>query len=133
MALLSLSSTAQAQPDDIYHCRDEKEVDKKTQIKCDKKSSEWDLNDLEEDQPPEICGPAYIAVGQPETMPAPGEVPDELEPCLLWSMLYGSLVTGSPTISPTPLDSATPSAPTDPPTTEDGEDGGICKSTFCCC
>ncbi|CAJ1939508.1 unnamed protein product [Cylindrotheca closterium] len=123
MALLSLS--AQAQPDDIFHCRDPKEVDKKTQLKCEKDSFEWKLDDLEADQPPEICGPAYIAVGQPQTMPAPGETPDELEPCLLWSIFYGSLVTDVPTISPTSLASATPSAPTDPPTTEDGEDGGI--------
>ncbi|KAL3935259.1 MAG: hypothetical protein SGBAC_009188 [Bacillariaceae sp.] len=123
MALLSCA--AQAQPDDIFHCQDPKEVDKKTQLKCDKNSFEWELDDLEPDFPPPICGEAYVAVGQPDTMPAPGEIADELEPCLLWSIYYGSLNTDSPTISPTPLSSSAPSAPTLPPTTEDGEDGGI--------
>mmetsp|Transcript_33057 Transcript_33057/g.79900 ORF Transcript_33057/g.79900 Transcript_33057/m.79900 type:complete len:1087 (+) Transcript_33057:343-3603(+) len=127
MALLSL--TAQAQPDDIFHCEDPKEVDKKTQLKCDKNSFEWKLDDLDPDFPPLICGEAYVAVGQPETMPEPGDVPDELEPCLLWSIFYGSLVTDSPTMSPTPLASSTPSAPTDPPTTEDGEDGNFFNPT----
>lgn len=128
MALLSF--TAQAQPDDIFHCQDPKEVDKKTQLKCDKNSFEWKVDDLEPDFPPLICGEAYVAVGQPDTMPAPGEIADELEPCLLWSIYYGSLNTDSPTMSPTPLASSTPSAPTLPPTTEDGEDGGIRKCTL---
>lgn len=120
----------QAQPDDIYHCRNPKNVDKKTQLKCDKNTFEWRLDDLDPDWPPEICGDDYEEEGQPQSMPAPGEIEDDLEPCLLWSIFYGTLNTKSPTLSPTALESANPSGPTEQPTTEDGEDGGVCKFFF---
>lgn len=103
-------------PDDFFHCRNEKDVDKKVSIKCDKNTQEWVLDELDPDEPPEICGADYVEEGQPETMPDTWE--DLLEPCLLWSMFYGSLVTASPTtMTPT----MRPVAPTMRPTTEDGE------------
>lgn len=119
----SLVVLADDVPDDIFHCRNPKDVDKKESIKCDNKSQEWALNELDEEEAPEICGGDYIEDGQPETMP--DEWPDLLEPCLLWSIFYGSLATDSPTAFPTATPTAAPVPATDRPTAEDG--GGFCK------
>lgn len=128
LAVQAQPNNGQSHVNDFFHCENPKNIDKKTQIKCDKNTFEWALDELDPEGPPEICGEDYVVSGQPASMPGPGEVADALEPCLLWSIFFGSLSTGTPTIAPTTIESTNPTGPTDPPTTEDGEDGGLCKS-----
>jgi hypothetical protein len=128
LAVWNVSSIlAEDIPDDIYHCQNPKDVDKKDSIKCDNKSQEWQTAELDPDSPPEICGGDYEETGQPDSIPE--ELEDLLEPCLLWSIFYGSLTTEAPTAVPTSTLSVAPTGVTDRPTTEDGVGGGggFCK------
>lgn len=95
-------------PDDIYHCRDPELADenKKISIKCDKNSYEWKLKDLDEEEPPEICGGPDFFLDPIDAL----TIEDILEPCLHWAMLYGNL---QPSASPS---GAASEAPTPQPT-----------------
>jgi hypothetical protein len=146
LLLFLVSATVKAQdvPDDIWHCRNPKDVDKKNGIECDKNTFEWRIDKLKSDWPPQICGDNYINE-QPDVLPP--EWDDLLEPCLLWSIFYGTLNTDTdtptaepsiatdtptktPTLSPSDNPSSKPSFatanptfnPTLSPTAEDGED-----------
>jgi hypothetical protein len=144
LAVWNVSSIlAEDIPDDIFHCQNPKDVDKKDSIKCDKKSQEWKTDELDPDKPPKICGGDYEKTGQPDSIPE--ELEDLLEPCLLWSIFYGSLTTEAPTETttgspgsltteaPTPVPisklSSAPTGVTDRPTTKagGGGGGGFCK------
>eukprot|EP00980_Cylindrotheca_fusiformis_P030744 scaffold25364_cov132-Cylindrotheca_fusiformis.AAC.1 len=110
-------------PDDLYHCQDPREVDKKDSIKCDKDSYKWQVDDLDPEEPPEVCGGEDYISNQPGTMPV--DWPDWYEPCLLWSVMYGSLSSTAPTEIPSFRPSFAPVEPTDPPTNEDGEEAPV--------
>ena len=98
---------------DLFHCQNPKNVDKKVSIECDKNTNEWNVEDLDPENPPEICPEDYI-LNQTDTLPDV-DLPDDEEVCVLWSVFYGSLATPSPTMSPTT--SAPTMSPTTSPTT----------------
>ena len=87
---------------DLYHCSDATLIDKKTSLECDKNTNEWKLDALNEKKPPQICGDDYIN-NQPTSMPGPvgDDFGDDIEPCIWWSIFFGSLNTPTPTVTPT--------------------------------
>jgi len=83
----------------IYHCDDPDEIIDDSTVYCDWDTCEWDLDRLSPDAKPQLCRGIMILPEAIDTLP------DTLEPCLLWEMLYGALQpTAAPTIStpPTP-------------------------------
>lgn len=87
--------------DDIYHCQNPWAVDKKVSIGCDQDTFLWNVDELQEERPPFLCGGGQDFTVNPDEA---NEFPDLLEPCLLWAMSYGNLApTAAPTVSPTKL------------------------------
>jgi hypothetical protein len=94
LLLLLLGSSLAAQQrfpddyeDDIYHCRDPSEVDENKSLACDETTYLWQVDLLEADRPPRICGGGNFMMN-------PGDISqlaDEAEPCLLWALTYGNL------------------------------------------
>ena len=109
-SLLFLSSCFLVTPvdADLYHCSDPTVINKKTSLECDKNTKEWKLDSLNAKKPPQICGDNYLE-NQPDAIPdgvAEGaDFGDDVEPCLWWSIFFGSLNTPSPTTAaPTTLE-----------------------------
>jgi hypothetical protein len=100
LLLLLLGSSLAAQQrfpadyqDDIYHCRDPSGVDENKSLACSETTYLWQVDLLEADRPPKICG------GGPNFQMNPDDIPqlaDEEEPCLLWALTYGNLAPSAP-------------------------------------
>lgn len=84
-------------PDDLYHCKDPSQVDRRESIACDGETFLWNVDELDPNRPPRMCGNDFTI--EPEEVP---NVQDWFEPCVLWAIEYGNLkVTLSPSASPT--------------------------------
>jgi len=70
--------------DSLYHCLDPEFILLDDTIQCDARTCAWDLQRLDADAAPRICQTIDIV---PSQIP---NVPDLLEPCLWWQMLYGN-------------------------------------------
>ena len=85
---------------DLFHCQDALAANEnKDSIGCDAETHEWITDDLNPKKPPGICGNNYEE-DQPDMVPE-GDLSDDLEQCVWWSIFYGSLNTQSPSSAPT--------------------------------
>jgi hypothetical protein len=80
--------------DDIYHCQDPWAVDEKESISCNQDSYRWELDELQADDPPNMCGDSFVM--KPVELE---DFPDWFEPCVLWALTFGNLAP-TPTLSP---------------------------------
>jgi hypothetical protein len=116
VALLALQCgrvTGQQCPQNsIYYCDDPSSVlwDVDPTVVCNRQTCEWQVNLFDPDRKPVHCNNLeFIRASDP--------VPDFLEPCLLWELIYGEFApTSAPTSSRAPSASPRPSSsPTDVP------------------
>lgn len=83
-------------PDDIYHCRDPSNVDRRESISCDASTFLWNVDELVPNRPPRMCG-INFEIDAEEIK----NVLDWFEPCVLWAMEFGNLrATPSPSVAP---------------------------------
>ena len=81
--------------DSIYHCNDPTRIMDDPTVACNYDSCRWSLGRLDPDLPPVIC--RSITIVDPDSLP------DYLEPCLWWEMLFGGMQpTAAPSTSPAP-------------------------------
>ncbi|GAX22616.1 hypothetical protein FisN_14Hh252 [Fistulifera solaris] len=71
--------------EDIYTCTDPEVMLADLTIQCDPATCLWNLNAFNPGQPPEPCAAILLLEQQI------ADLPDLLEPCLWWEMLYGDL------------------------------------------
>jgi hypothetical protein len=110
LALLALQCcrvTGQQCPQNsIYHCDDPSSAlwDVDPTVICDRQTCEWRTGLFSPDLKPVHCANLeFIRASDP--------VPDFLEPCLLWELIYGEFApTSAPTTSRAPSASPRPSA-----------------------
>jgi hypothetical protein len=69
----------------IYTCTDPEVMLADPTIQCDPVTCLWNLNAFNPGQPPEPCAAILLLEQQV------ADLPDLLEPCLWWEMLYGDL------------------------------------------
>ncbi|GAX10732.1 hypothetical protein FisN_14Lh252 [Fistulifera solaris] len=90
-ASVSLFERSNAEPcvntayEDIYTCTDPEVMLADPTIQCDPATCLWNLNAFNPGQPPEPCAAILLLEQQV------ADLPDLLEPCLWWEMLYGDL------------------------------------------
>lgn len=80
--------------DDVFHCDDPSNMPwEEFSIGCDENTWLWNIEELEESKPPEVCE-EQTSLTEEEARNAD----DWFEPCVLWAITFGNL---QPTSEPT--------------------------------
>ena len=97
VSLLLLSEKSQCQDttlavpadyvDDIYHCADPLSWNATDAITCNPDTWKWNVEELDETEPPVICG----GIEDLQALPSQTPMDNWMEPCALWVIIYNNV------------------------------------------